>query len=69
MPDSDCKTLLRVLQTFIGFGPNHDARDLADLFDLLGRLEPADKAAFWTWLGENHPPIRHWLSSKRVPSG
>jgi hypothetical protein len=69
MPDADCKALLKVLQTFIGFGPNHDPRDLADLFDLLGRLEPADKAAFWTWLGENHPPIRHWLSSKRVPSG
>ena len=44
MLDSDCKALLKVLQTFIGFGPNHDPRDLADLFDLLGWLEPADKA-------------------------
>ena len=60
MTTEDCEALLSVLNTFLAMAPHSD-RDLADLFDLLGRLEQGQKAAFWAWLGENAPNVRKWL--------
>jgi hypothetical protein len=63
MEIKDCEALLRVLQTFLSMPP-HSADDMADLFDLLGRLSQAEKQTFWTWLGNTAPNIRRWLIAK-----
>ena len=63
MTNQDCKALYSVLQTFLAMPP-HSADDLADLFDLLGQLEPQGKRQFWAWLGDNAPNIRRWLMAK-----
>ena len=60
MTTNDCQALLEVIQGFIRMAPHSD-RDLADLFDLLGQLEPGDKRFFWGWLGDNAPNIKKWL--------
>jgi len=60
MEARECKALLGVIQAFIRMAPYSD-RDLADLFDLLGRLDPGDKRFFWGWLGDNAPNIKKWL--------
>jgi hypothetical protein len=62
METKDCEALLEVIQAFLTM--LHDDDDLADLFDLLGRLEPQDKREFWTWLGDTAPNIRRWLMAK-----
>ncbi len=62
METKDCVALLGVLQAFLTMP--HDEDDLADLFDLLGRLKPEDKRHFWTWLGDTAPNIRRWLMAK-----
>ncbi len=63
MEARDCKALLGVIQSYIRMAPHSD-RDLADLFDLLGQLEPGDKRFFWGWLGETAPNVRKWLMAK-----
>ena len=63
MTTEDCEELLSVLNTFLSIAPHSD-RDMADLFDLLGQLEPGDKQAFWGWLGETAPNIKKWLMAK-----
>ena len=60
MATKDCEALLSVIQAFLSMPPYSD-RDLADLFDLLGQLEPEDKRFFWGWLGDNAPNVRRWL--------
>ncbi|MBD1914601.1 MULTISPECIES: hypothetical protein [Cyanophyceae] len=40
---------------------SHNPADLADLFDLLGRLDPEDKWQFWAWLGRRDRNLKHWL--------
>jgi len=62
MTTEDCKSLLGIIQAFLAMP--HDDDDLADLFDLLGRLESGDKRQFWGWLGETAPNIRRWLMAK-----
>jgi len=63
MTTSDCQALLEVIQAFLSMPPHSD-RDLADIFDLLGQLDPGQKQAFWAWLGENAPNVRKWLMAK-----
>jgi hypothetical protein len=63
MAIKECNALLSVIKRFLAM-PAHDADDLADLFDLLGRLEPEAKREFWTWLGDTAPNIRRWLMAK-----
>lgn len=63
MQDRDCKALLGVIQAFTRMAPHSD-RDLADLFDSLGQLEPGHKRDFWAWLGENAPNVRKWLMAQ-----
>ncbi len=60
MATEDCEALLSVINMFLAMTPHSD-RDLADLFDLLGQLEPGHKRDFWGWLGETAPNIRRWL--------
>jgi len=38
--------------------------DLADLFGLLGRLDRAEKQAFWARMGVNAPKVSKWLMAK-----
>jgi hypothetical protein len=63
MTNQDCKALYAVLQTFLAMPP-HRPDDLADLFDLLGRLSQAEKQTFWAWLGDNAPNIKRWMMAK-----
>lgn len=63
MTDKECRDLQGVVKAFIRMVPHSD-RDLADLFDLLGQLEPGDKRFFWGWLGDNAPNIKRWLMAK-----
>ncbi len=63
MTTSDCEALLSTLNMFLSMAPHSD-RDLADLFDLLGQLEPGHKRDFWAWLGENAPNVRKWLMAQ-----
>jgi hypothetical protein len=64
MPDSECKKLLALVQKFLSWRSQHQPQDLADLFALLGRLDPQEKQAFWAWLGVNAPNVRKWLMAK-----
>jgi hypothetical protein len=64
MTDRDCVALLAVIQAFLGWRSQHQPQDLADLFDLLGRLETSEKRIFWAWLATNAPNVRRWLMAK-----
>ena len=63
MTTKDCEALLKVINRFLSMAPHGD-RDLADIFDLLGRLDPDDKQVFWVWVGKNAPNVRRWLMAK-----
>jgi hypothetical protein len=63
MAEADCWALLKVVQAFLRSRP-HSTADLADLFDLLGRLTIEEKGAFWAWLRSNAPNVRKWLMAK-----
>lgn len=60
MTHSDCEALLGVIRQFLSHR-GHTQEDLSDLFELLGRLDPEEKQAFWGWLGANAPNVRRWL--------
>ena len=64
MVEADCQKLLGVVQQFLSWRGQFRPQDLADLFDLLGRLDPEEKQAFWRWLGANAPNVRKWLMAK-----
>ncbi len=64
MAPRDCEKLLAVVRTFLGWRRQVQPEDLADLFGLLGRLDRAEKQAFWAWLGVNAPNVRKWLMAK-----
>lgn len=64
MDDADCQKLLGVVQTFLSWRSHHQPQDLSDLFYLLGRLDRAEKQAFWAWLGAHAPNVRTWLMAK-----
>jgi hypothetical protein len=64
MADGECKKLLALVQQFLIWRSQHQSQDLADLFDLLGRLDPEEKQAFWAWLGVNAPNVQKWLMAK-----
>jgi hypothetical protein len=61
MTHSDCEALLGVIRQFLSWRGQFRPQDLADLFELLGRLAPEEKQAFWGWLGANAPNVRRWL--------
>jgi hypothetical protein len=64
MTERDCLALLAVIQTFLVWRSQHQPQDLADLFDLLGRLETEKKRAFWAWLATYAPIVKKWLMAK-----
>jgi len=64
MSPSDCEKILGVVQQFLSWRGQGQPEDLADLFGLLGRLDRAEKQAFWAWLGVNAPNVRKWLMAK-----
>lgn len=37
----------------------------ADVLDMLGRLDQADKRSLWSWLGQYDPNLRQWLINQR----
>lgn len=64
MAEPECKQLLAVVQTFLGWRSQHQSQDLVDLFALLGCLDLEEKRTFWAWLGSNAPSVRKWLMAK-----
>ena len=60
MATADFLALHGVLLAFLRSRPYCKA-DLADLFDLLGRLTEEEKRAFWAWLDQRDRNLKQWL--------
>jgi hypothetical protein len=62
----DCKALQEVIMAFIkAYNKNGTDEDLADLFDLLGHLEPDEKQGFWDHLTREAQNTKRWLANNR----
>ncbi|MGF1518138.1 MAG: hypothetical protein ACFCVB_10085 [Nodosilinea sp.] len=61
-PNEICADIHRLLVTVIRGNPQGAA---ADIFDLLGRLDPGDKQQLWAWLDQRDRNLKQWLINQR----
>lgn len=60
-PNEICTDIHRLLLTIIRGDP-HGSR--AEVFYLLGQLDPDDKRQFWVWLDQRDRNLKQWLMTQ-----
>lgn len=55
----DCKAIHNIVLAMARLKPSD--RDVADILDLLSRLDQLEKQHFWDWLHEHDPNLKKWL--------
>ncbi|MBD2234089.1 hypothetical protein [Phormidium tenue] len=53
--------IYQLLVTIIRSAPQNAA---AEVFDLLGRLDPEDKRQLWRWLDQRDRNLKQWLTNQ-----